>query len=258
VLAACLAASGCVSAVEGVIDCSRGDRELYVRHDPAAAFHHYSAAAYNNDAEAQHKLAMMLRNGQGAAKDPKRALEWEEKSAAQEYVPAMTTLGYDLVAGLNGAGRDATRGVYLLEFAAREGSPEANFMLGTVYANGLGGIEKDFEHAVQYFTAAKGLGVAVDPALLRSDTLEARVVAKAETHEAAVVQPQRVARDIESREVARDVQLELKKRGFYGMAVDGLVGKGTRAAIRRFQEREGLRPTGRIDLELLQRLDITL
>lgn len=50
------------------------------------------------------------------------------------------------------------------------------------------------------------------------------------------------------------VQLQLKDLGFDAGPADGLIGPRTRGAIRRFEEHLGLRPSGRIDFELLQRL----
>lgn len=52
------------------------------------------------------------------------------------------------------------------------------------------------------------------------------------------------------------VQIELAEEGFYRGAIDGIIGPGTRAAIRRYQHEEGLRITGRIDRDLLDELGL--
>jgi hypothetical protein len=52
------------------------------------------------------------------------------------------------------------------------------------------------------------------------------------------------------------VQDSLARRGYYGGPVDGVVGPGTRSAIREFQRDNGLPVTGRIDSQLVQALQI--
>ena len=54
-----------------------------------------------------------------------------------------------------------------------------------------------------------------------------------------------------SRELVREIQEELKARGYYTSAVDGLYGRGTRKAIREFQQDEGLSVTGQPSEDLL-------
>jgi hypothetical protein len=53
-----------------------------------------------------------------------------------------------------------------------------------------------------------------------------------------------------------DVQLALKRRGYYHGSVDGDVGPQTRAAIRAYQAEHGLRVTGVIDEVLLRSLRV--
>ncbi len=62
------------------------------------------------------------------------------------------------------------------------------------------------------------------------------------------------SRDEES-SLAAAVQRELKNRGYYRGAVDGQFGSGSRAALRRFQSREGLPQSGRLDERTLEALD---
>jgi len=52
------------------------------------------------------------------------------------------------------------------------------------------------------------------------------------------------------------VQDSLARRGYYAGRVDGVVGPGTRSAIREFQRDNGLPVTGRIDSQLVQALQI--
>jgi hypothetical protein len=52
------------------------------------------------------------------------------------------------------------------------------------------------------------------------------------------------------------VQAALARRGYYGGGVDGVIGPGTRSAIRQFQNDNGLPVTGQIDSQLVQALRI--
>ena len=54
------------------------------------------------------------------------------------------------------------------------------------------------------------------------------------------------------------VQAALMRRGYYKGDIDGLLGPLTRAALKGFQRSEGLTQTGRMDLETLSRLGISI
>jgi len=56
--------------------------------------------------------------------------------------------------------------------------------------------------------------------------------------------------------LAADVQRALRSKGYYHGSVDGLIGSGSRAAIRSYQRDRGMAITGRIDRELLRSLRI--
>ena len=65
-----------------------------------------------------------------------------------------------------------------------------------------------------------------------------------------------VDRGYSSWEIIRDVQLELRRRGFYGGDVDGIFGPRTRDALVAYQSRRGLPVTGAIDRETLRALGL--
>ena len=54
------------------------------------------------------------------------------------------------------------------------------------------------------------------------------------------------------------VQAALMRRGLYNGDIDGLLGPKTRAALRKFQQSEGIPQTGRMDIETLTRLGISI
>ena len=58
------------------------------------------------------------------------------------------------------------------------------------------------------------------------------------------------------RGLAVSVQSELARRGYYHGEVDGVIGSGSRTAIKEFQASKGLPSTGMIDAKLLKALRI--
>jgi hypothetical protein len=56
--------------------------------------------------------------------------------------------------------------------------------------------------------------------------------------------------------LAADVQRALRRQGYYYGSVDGIIGSGSRSAIRAYQRDRGLLITGRIDRALLRSLRI--
>ena len=56
--------------------------------------------------------------------------------------------------------------------------------------------------------------------------------------------------------VVAEVQQELSRAGYYRGAIDGVIGSGTRSAIRAYERANGLRVDGRIDQELLSSMGL--
>jgi hypothetical protein len=57
-------------------------------------------------------------------------------------------------------------------------------------------------------------------------------------------------------EAVANVQTELQKRGYYPYTVDGIFGRGTEGALRRYQGHQGLPVTGEIDPETVKSLGL--
>ncbi len=53
-----------------------------------------------------------------------------------------------------------------------------------------------------------------------------------------------------------DAQVLLARRGYYRSGVDGVFGPGTQFALRAYQSRSGLEPTGGFDMETLASLGL--
>jgi peptidoglycan hydrolase-like protein with peptidoglycan-binding domain len=61
--------------------------------------------------------------------------------------------------------------------------------------------------------------------------------------------------DVQQRVVA-DAQMGLARRGYYRSDIDGIYGPGTELALRAFQSRSGLPPSGRFDMPTLRALGL--
>ena len=59
-------------------------------------------------------------------------------------------------------------------------------------------------------------------------------------------------------DLAMKVQSGLARQGYYRGPIDGVVGSGSRQAIRAFQEKEGLPVTGLIDPNVLRALELPI
>ena len=68
--------------------------------------------------------------------------------------------------------------------------------------------------------------------------------------------PYEVAPPDVQRRVITGAQSLLARRGYYGDVIDGAFGPATEFAVRTFQNRAGLRPTGRLDMETLSALGL--
>ena len=135
-LAATLASAGCISTVQNYSDRNKADDALYVQQDAETAYRYYEKAARNGVAEAQHELARMYRDGKTVRQDFRYAQTLEESAAAQDFYPAMRSLGFQLVNGLDGVTPDPRRGISLLNAAADDGDFGAHYLLGKIYAHG--------------------------------------------------------------------------------------------------------------------------
>jgi hypothetical protein len=88
------------------------------------------------------------------------------------------------------------------------------------------------------------------------DELPGGEVAQQSPEQSPIQRPLPTAGESYSRNTARSVQDRLKREGLYQGASDGFTGPATVAAIRAYQQREGLPVTGTITAELLERLGI--
>ena len=156
------------------------------------------ARAEAGDANAQHKLGFMYKNGQGVEQDFKKALKWWQKAADQGDVlaetyaqmllkehpklkqnpkergeDAKTTKAkaeagdayaqYELgkwYAICRGVKQDFKKALKWYKKAADQGNPRAQSNLGVMYKNGQG-VELDFKKALKWWQKAADQGNAI-------------------------------------------------------------------------------------------------
>jgi uncharacterized protein len=106
-------------------------------------------AANKGDAEAQYYLALAYDTGDGVEKDQKKAIEWYQKSAAQDYVDSMFNLA---VSYNDGEGVEQNKELALLWYtkAAEKGDSDAQNNLAFMYEQG-DGVEANLALALEWY-----------------------------------------------------------------------------------------------------------
>ena len=111
------------------------------------------------DLAAMRNLAMMLRKGQGVAKDPKKAEEIYQRAAEAGLPTAQADLADMLLKGEAGP-PDLAAALPLLAAAAAANHPVAQFELGELYETGAPPfLPKDLEVARRLYSDAAGHGM---------------------------------------------------------------------------------------------------
>jgi TPR repeat protein len=182
----------------------------------------------------------MLLYGDGVPMDQAEGLRWLEKAAAQDQVDALRALGTYALNGDFGGARDVPRAIALLERAAARNDGHAMALLGHIHLNGCGG-ERRLETAAVWYERAARQGFPVPQAMSDPSVL-------------AKIKPAGCDPKVEQRSRVRRAQAALKSLGYYRGAVDGIDGKGTRAAVNGFQKDQGLTVDGKIDVVLMRHL----
>ncbi len=111
------------------------------------------------DLAAMRNLALMLRKGQGVAKDPKKAEELYQRAAEAGLPTAQADLADMFLKGEAGP-PDLASALPLLEAAAAANHPLAQFQLGELYETGAPPlVPQNLEVARQLYAAAAGHGM---------------------------------------------------------------------------------------------------
>lgn len=248
-----------------------------VKQDFKQAAEWYSRAAAQSLAPAQYRLAALYERGSGVEKDPAMARLWYERAAKAGNIRAMHNLGVIHSGGGNHRPNHAEAAKWFTE-AARHGLADSQFNLGILHETGLG-VKQNLAEAYQWFSLAAARGdeeaekrKQAAAGKLRSDELRtadqavrqwrARPANKQANEARAPEGGWRAASAGASSEgsgpenasVLRAQSL-LNKLGYEAGVPDGVQGPRTSAAIRRFQERNGITEDGKLTPELVSRLE---
>jgi TPR repeat protein len=162
------------------------------KQDFMAAYQIFKTLAAEGDAEAQHNLAILYRQGKGVMQDSKLAVEWFRKAADQGLASAQYYLGHMYDTG-EGVEKNPQLAVQWYQKGAQGGDPLAQVNLGVCYANGEG-INQDIVLAYVWFSLAASQGLTA--------ALENRNLLKKDMSEELLQNAQRLTRDYFSRYVA--------------------------------------------------------
>ena len=110
------------------------------------------------DCVAEGKLYSIYKNGLGTVKNPKKALEWLQKSADQGYAPSQTAIGASYDKGELGLEKNPQKAVEWYRKAADQGYAPAQALIGLSYINGLYGTEKNYQKAVEWLQKSADQG----------------------------------------------------------------------------------------------------
>jgi TPR repeat protein len=154
----CLAGSGCVSPVTSESLKSTFDAGVaaYDSGDYAKAYKLW-VSIDQDDLAAMRNVAMMLRKGQGTAKDPKAAEEMFLRAAEAGLPTAQADLADMLLKGEAGP-PDPARALPLLEAASAANHPIAQYELAQMYEAGTL-VPRNLEVARNLYAAAAGHGM---------------------------------------------------------------------------------------------------
>ena len=121
--------------------------------EPAYSIEGLRVRADSGDAEAQFRLGLCYKDGQGVERDPERGIELLKKSAQQGYGAALLVLGCCYEKG-DGVERDDAEAVWWYILAAEQGDAEAQYRLGQCYEQGRG-VERSLKTAKKYYKKAQ-------------------------------------------------------------------------------------------------------
>lgn len=221
-------------------------------------------SATNDLAFAEHRLAKLHEEGLGVPRDLNEARVWTERAAEGGNVEAMYDLGVFYAEGEGGPQSFAAAAKWFRS-AAEFGIVDSQYNLALLFENGLGISPSDEEALYWYMNAARsGDGSAPAEVARLSASLSADQVAAVEARAAnwTASTPAGPANGVfgdqvwetSQRAQLQAVQTALNALGYSAGTPDGILGNGTRQAIRDFQADADLTPDGRVSSATIRAL----
>lgn len=236
-----LAACASCKSVQGRVYRDMANSAYYGSEDMPRAIQLYEQAARYGDPEAQYRLGMLFLEGENAPQDTRRGLSLVESAARQGYAPAERSLGLLHLGGLRGVSRDLSKAESYLTSAARKNDVYAMLALGRLYSAHKE--KQDFQAAARWYAAARRIDPRVDSKLEDPQYISKTVVLVKERKPAA------------GNALVVEVQRTLARLGYDPGPADGIAGKRTIRAVKKFQKDHGLEGNGKIDDNLLSALE---
>jgi len=154
-----LGAPALADFAEGLAAAERGDF--------ATALKEWRPLAEQGNADAQHKLGIMYRRGEGVTQDYEVAIEWLRLAAKQGNASAQSNLGAMYDQGL-GVPQDSNAAFKWFKLAAEQGNNYSLFILGEMYEQGRG-VTRDHIRAHMWWNIAASKELAAGLGLARQE-----------------------------------------------------------------------------------------
>lgn len=232
----------------------------------------FERAAQQHLAPAAYRLGSSYEKGLGVDRNATEAKRWYREAAEAGNVRSMHNLGV-----LYANDRDMPSAIPWFQKAAEAGLKDSQFNLGIIYALGSG-VKQDLAISYKWFALAALQGdqeagkkrddvashldhTALASAKMAVSTWRPAPISREANEESAVwsepatatgpaVAPRAALPTGPANKVSM-AQAALQAKGLYAGKIDGEMSPETRAAIRAFQKKSGLRQTGEIDTSFL-------
>ena len=240
------------------------DRGLGVSQSHTEAAKWYRLSADQGNADGQNSLGDLYFSGQGVLQNHAEAVKWYRLAADQSNAYGQYSLGHMYHEGL-GVSQNYAEAARWYRLSADQGSANAQFSLGLMYEYG-NGVPRDYELAYFWFDlAASRIPTSGEESqrIVQSRNRVAAYLAPAELARAQLAvsewtpgasypatQMDQAEEDDDFRERIVALQIRLASLGFDPGPANGVLGPRTRAAIRAFQEAEGLAVDGKFSWAL--------
>ena len=244
-----------------------------VAKDLSEAAKWYQKSAEAGIAVAQYRLGSLYERGQGVNKDLTQAVNWYQRAADQGNVNAMHNLAVLMSEGTDGP-PDHDKALQWFLAAGNYGVRDSQYNLGVIYARAIG-VQQDLVESYKWFAIAATQGDTdaaarrdeVAKVLSPDDLAKARATVTAWHVKPPIAEANGVATppggwdgpgemlsDADRQALVSKIQTLLADAGYDVGPPDGVAGAKTAAAVKAFQQKQGVEPTGAIDNSLLAML----